>query len=51
LKDISFLPKNDNPKSKSYSILCTLCGVFLANFYKNHLLYGEEERKTKYGKK
>lgn len=39
--DISFCPPNENPISESFAMLCTACGIFLANMFKMHIFAKE----------
>ena len=40
-KDISFLPKNENPISRSSVVVCTICGELMVSHYLNYLCLGE----------
>ena len=41
LSDISFLPKNDNPISRSSPVVCTLCGELMMSHFLNFLFLSE----------
>jgi predicted molibdopterin-dependent oxidoreductase YjgC len=43
LKDISFLPKNNNPIGRSSVVVCTTCGELMTSHFLNWLFLAEEK--------
>jgi hypothetical protein len=43
LKDISFLPKNNNPIGRSSMVVCTICGEIMVAHFLNWLFLSEEK--------
>ena len=43
LKDISFLPKNNNPVARASTVVCTMCGEMMISHFLNILFLSEEK--------